>query len=100
MSMTDLLGREECLWAELNVRQLSEDGWHAICRSLGRPGQTCARRTGVSVGMAEGRFMEVPLRRVVARTLGGILAPERRIKGVNLSAGRGRGNVLIGEVHR
>jgi hypothetical protein len=30
--------------------------------------------------------MEVPLRRVVARTLGGILAPERRVKGVSLSA--------------
>ena len=43
--------------------------------------------------------MEVPLRRVVARVIGGILAPGRQVKGRQLSAGR-VGNVPIGEVRR
>jgi hypothetical protein len=44
--------------------------------------------------------MEVPLGRVVARPLGGILAPERRVKGRPPLSGAGPGNVLIGEVRR
>jgi hypothetical protein len=44
--------------------------------------------------------MEVPLRCMVARALGGILAPERRAKVRQPLSGAGPGNVLIGEVRR